>query len=209
MPHIVLVGDSIFDNAAYVPGGPCVIEQLGQWLGPQWKATLLAIDGAAACDVGRQLERMPADATHLCVSAGGNDALQNSNILYEENLGAAAAFDLLAAAQSKFRADYERMLRSVLECELPTITCTVYDSIPGLQPREKTALATFNDVILSSAIQHRLPVLDLRAVCREPRDYAEISPIEPSEAGGAKIVQGLKNIVLSHDFSSRQTVIYH
>jgi hypothetical protein len=28
MPHIVLLGDSIFDNAAYVPGELPVIEQL-------------------------------------------------------------------------------------------------------------------------------------------------------------------------------------
>ena len=28
MKHIVLLGDSIFDNAAYVGGGPDVIEQL-------------------------------------------------------------------------------------------------------------------------------------------------------------------------------------
>ena len=36
--------------------------------------TLLAVDGAIASDVRRQLERLPEDATHLVVSVGGNDA---------------------------------------------------------------------------------------------------------------------------------------
>ena len=45
MKHIVLLGDSIFDNAAYVNGGPEVIEQLRSILPQDWQATLLAIDG--------------------------------------------------------------------------------------------------------------------------------------------------------------------
>ncbi len=32
MNHIVLLGDSIFDNARYVPGGPSVIEHLRRGL---------------------------------------------------------------------------------------------------------------------------------------------------------------------------------
>jgi hypothetical protein len=42
--HIVLLGDSIFDNSAYVGGGPDVIAQLRQEL-PGWRCTLLALDG--------------------------------------------------------------------------------------------------------------------------------------------------------------------
>jgi hypothetical protein len=48
MPHIVLLGDSIFDNAAYVPGEPPVIEQLRAHLPKNWQATLLAVDGVCA-----------------------------------------------------------------------------------------------------------------------------------------------------------------
>jgi hypothetical protein len=33
MPHIVLLGDSIFDNAPYTRGGPDVISQVRQLLG--------------------------------------------------------------------------------------------------------------------------------------------------------------------------------
>ena len=46
--HIVLLGDSIFDNARYVPGGPSVIEHLRRVLPGGWRTTLLARDGAAS-----------------------------------------------------------------------------------------------------------------------------------------------------------------
>jgi len=80
MGHVVLLGDSIFDNAAYVPGGPAVIDHLTAALPHGWRETLLAVDGAGADDVATQLRSLPADATHLVVSAGGNDALGHSGL---------------------------------------------------------------------------------------------------------------------------------
>ena len=70
--HIVLLGDSIFDNGAYVRRGePDVVRPLRDKLPAGAKATLAAVDGATAADVRRQLERLPAGATHLIVSAVG------------------------------------------------------------------------------------------------------------------------------------------
>jgi hypothetical protein len=40
-----------------------------------WTASLIAIDGSTAADLPDQLAEMPADATHVVVSIGGNDAL--------------------------------------------------------------------------------------------------------------------------------------
>src|SRR3954447_26548187 len=57
--HVVLVGDSIFDNAAYVGSGPAVIDQVNSALPPQWKATLLAVDGATTASISHQLSRLP------------------------------------------------------------------------------------------------------------------------------------------------------
>lgn len=42
MPHVALLGDSIFDNAAYVAGGPDVAWQLRERLPEGWRATLNA-----------------------------------------------------------------------------------------------------------------------------------------------------------------------
>jgi hypothetical protein len=46
MNHIVLLGDSILDNAAYTGGKPAVIDHLQAQLHAEWKASLLAIDGS-------------------------------------------------------------------------------------------------------------------------------------------------------------------
>lgn len=55
MTHIVLLGDSIFDNAHYTEGGPDVISQVRQLLPKGWRASLLAVDGATTEDVPSQL----------------------------------------------------------------------------------------------------------------------------------------------------------
>ncbi len=39
MSHVVLLGDSNFDNARYVPGEPAVVEQLRRSLPRGWHAT--------------------------------------------------------------------------------------------------------------------------------------------------------------------------
>src|SRR3712207_5090745 len=76
--HVVLLGDSIFDNAAYVTAGaPDIVRQVRRRLPYGSKATLAAVDGSRMGDVGEQLRRLPADATHLIVSVGGNDALDS------------------------------------------------------------------------------------------------------------------------------------
>ena len=81
MNHVVLLGDSIFDNAAYTGGAPDVVRQVRQRLPPGSKATLRAVDGGTTEDVREQLRLLPADATHLIVSAGGNDALGHLDFL--------------------------------------------------------------------------------------------------------------------------------
>jgi hypothetical protein len=53
MPHLVLLGDSIFDNAAYTGGGPDVVSQVRKILPTGWTASPLAIDGSRTGDVCR------------------------------------------------------------------------------------------------------------------------------------------------------------
>ena len=208
MSHVVLLGDSIFDNGAYVPGRPAVIEQLRTSLPPEWQATLLALDGAIAADVPRQVVRLPDDASHLFVSVGGNDAIGNSGLIGDMKHSAAEGFLKMAEVQEQFRQDYRAMLHAVLEAGKPTVLCTIYDSIPDLPPPAVTGLSVFNDVILREAFHRGLPVLDLRLICTEPGDYSSLSPIEPSEAGGARIVRRICAIARGHDFSQLHSVVY-
>jgi hypothetical protein len=66
--HVVLLGDSVFDNGAYVGGGPDVVTQLRRKLPAGSQATLLAVDGSVASGVERQ--RRPRPHRH---TAGGGE----------------------------------------------------------------------------------------------------------------------------------------
>lgn len=187
MTHVVLLGDSIFDNQSYVGQAPDVVRQLRARLGPSWRATLLAADGDVTTDVHRQLDRVPRDATHLVVSVGGNDALGSSSVLAERAGSVAEAVSRLAEEQARFRQTYGRMVEAVAARKLPTALCTVYDTLyPEPQRRVVIAgLALYNDVITRAAFARGMPLVDLRLICTEPGDYA--NPIEPSAQGGEKI----------------------
>ena len=191
MGHVILLGDSIFDNAAYVGGAPDVVQQLRGKLPFGWKASLLAVDGAATRGVLSQLARLPADATHLVVSAGGNDALGASGVLSQSVGTVAEAVSLLEIAQSRFEADYRAMAEAVAARGLPTALCTVYDTPPsGADYRLlRTAIGLFNDIITREAFRRALPLIDLRLICAEDEDYA--NPIEPSARGGDKIASAI------------------
>ncbi len=208
MGHVVLLGDSIFDNARYVPDRPPVIEQVRRCSPPPWRASLLAVDGHTSEDVAKQLTGLPADATHLFVSAGGNDALGESGILNEPACTVGEALGLVHELRTRFRRCYHDMLRTLAGVNRPTTVCTVYDAIPGLGPAEQTALAGFNEIILREAFLVGLPVIDLRLVCDRASDYSHVSSIEPSMTGGSKIARVIAEVATGHDFSRRRSVIY-
>ncbi len=126
MSHVILLGDSIFDNAAYVGDGPAVITQVQQRLPKDWQATLLAVDGSITGDVLPQLDRLPIDASHLIISIGGNDALGQSSFLREPARSVAEVLQRLATIAEKFERDYQRVLKAALSRNLPTTLCTIY-----------------------------------------------------------------------------------
>lgn len=208
MGHIVLLGDSIFDNAAYVGGRPSVVEHLRQALPSSWTASLSAVDGASAGDVQEQIRGVDQSATNLFLSAGGNDAYNASGVLRQEVRTVGEAAGLLAQAQAHFRHDYLQLLGELMALGRPLAICTVYDAIPGLGAAERTALAVFNDVILRSAFAAGAAVIDLRLVCQEAADYSDISPIEPSAQGGAKIARIIADVALQDHLSRRRGTVY-
>ena len=146
MKHIVLVGDSIFDNAPYVDEGDSVIEQLSSWLPEDSKCTLLARDGDVTSQVNDQLRHLPSDTTHLIISCGGNDALQNVGQLLEPVTDAGEAFDLFSEIRRSFQQTYIRMLFSCKQKVSNLTVCAVYDSVPGIDEREFTSNEGFSVV---------------------------------------------------------------
>ena len=196
MGHVVLLGDSIFDNAAYVAGAPDVVRQVRRRLPNGIEATLAAVDGSTMSDVPRQLGRLPGDATHLVLSVGGNDALGSSDFLGAPARSTAEAILGLADIGDRFERGYRSLLAGVLSHQLPTAICTVYyPRFPdaALQKVAVAALTVFNDCIIRAAFAHGLPLLDLRSICTEEEDYA--NPIEPSAQGGEKIARAIAAFV--------------
>lgn len=211
MEHIVLLGDSIFDNAPYVAPGGDVLTQLRTVLGAGRCVSLLARDGDVLADMAGQMARLAqleAAPSWLIVSCGGNDVLGLVGEMQRSVSSVLQACELLATWQAAFQREYSRMLDLVLTAVKPTAVATIYDSVPGLAPGLRTALAVFNDVIVREASRRHLPILDLRLVCTEPSDYAACSPIEPSALGAEKTAAAIAALVASHQAQAPHTIVY-
>jgi hypothetical protein len=196
MKHVVLLGDSIFDNAAYVGSDPDVVRQVRQLLPEGWRATLNARDGSVIADIPAQLRVLPPDATHLVISMGGNDALLQSGVLQEAADSVADAIEKLAAVRESFQRAYAAMLEHALTRGLPTAVCTIYEPRypePRLRRAASTALTLLNDAITREAFARGATLIDLRLVCDRDEDFA--NPVEPSARGGAKIARAIAGFV--------------
>jgi lysophospholipase L1-like esterase len=195
VPHVVLLGDSIFDNSAYTGGEPDVVAHLRTLLPAAWTATLLAVDGATTAGIASQLARVPQEATHVVVSIGGNDALGQSDLLRTPVKSTAEALALFATRAAAFDRQYRAALSGVLALRRDTTLCTVYNGNLDRDVADiaRIGLTVFNDVILQFAFEHRLKVLELRQICNRPSDYA--NPIEPSGTGGKKIAAAIARAI--------------
>src|SRR5688572_6090102 len=125
--YLVLLGDSIFANAAYVGREPDVIGHLRSLLPPGWKATLCAVDGATTSTLAAQLQRVPNDASRMVVAIGGNDALANIDLLSMKVSSSAETLTAFASRVAAFEDSYRNAIAHVMERRLPTTICTIYN----------------------------------------------------------------------------------
>jgi len=205
MPHVVLLGDSIFDNAHYTSGGPDVVSQVRNLLPPGWGASLLAVDGSTTVNIPDQIQHLPKECTHLVLRVGGNNALTEASRLGISFFGmtgepTSKSLDSLADISSAFESQYRSSVDACLRPRLPLGVCTIYNGCfpdKSYQRIASLALAIFNDVIIRVAIERGLPVIDLRLICKAPTDYA--NPIEPSSIGGEKIAKAIVALVTRRD----------
>lgn len=190
--HVVLLGDSIFDNGAYTGGKPDVLAQLLRVLPHHWKASLLARDGATIEGIPAQLARLPRDASQLVLSVGGNNALKRQGLLQATAGSVAEAIEMLADAVAEFESAYRGAVGACLSHRLPLVICTIYNgNFENARYRKlvRSAVALFNDAIIRTAVDYKLKAIDLRLVCSRPEDYA--NPIEPSSIGAARIARAI------------------
>lgn len=191
--HLTLLGDSVFDNFAYVPNGTAVIDHLRQLIPASWRATLLAHDGDVVADISKQLSNVPMDTSHVMIGVGGNDALRATAVFADNNCSVIEALERLAKIHDAFRHEFQQMLRQASSLGRPLSVCTIYDAMPGLAPELQTPLLLFNDTIVKEAQTANVPVIDLRQVFTSAEDYSEPSPSQPSSLGGYKIAKEIAN----------------
>lgn len=133
--HIVLLGDSIFDNQSYTAGQPDVVRHLRTLVPPEWEATLCAVDGATTGSVALQFDDIPDDASHLVLSVGGNDALSHFDLL-DRRLGSSREALLLYDARvGAFEDGYREVVASLAARRLPLTVCvTASDYANPIEP---------------------------------------------------------------------------
>jgi GDSL-like Lipase/Acylhydrolase family len=193
MPHLALLGDSIFDNAQYTSGGPDVASQVRRLLPSAWDVSLLAVDGSTTLNIPDQMQRLPKGSTHLVLSVGGNNALTEASRLGISFFNfpgtpTSKALDSLADISADFEAQYRSAVDVCLRPGLPLGVCTIYNGCfpdKAYQRIASLALAVFNDVILRVAIERDLPVIDLRLICTDPQTMR--TPSNPRRSGERKL----------------------
>ncbi len=191
MSSVALLGDSIFDNAAYTQGAPDVAACLRALLPESWQVTLCAVDGTTTTSLGPQLSSVPDHVEHIVVSLGGNDALGEADLLALPVRSTADALDIFAERLDTFERNYGWALDAVVDLGRATTVCTIYNAPleGGQAARAHTALMMFNDVIVRHAALRSLRVVELRHACTELEDFS--NAIEPSAQGGAKVARAL------------------
>src|SRR3954469_19517412 len=162
MKHVVLLGDSVFDNGAYVGSSPALVHQLHQLLPGGWAANLNTRDGAVIAEIRHQLQKLPPGATHLAISVGGNDALMQTGVLDQKVSSVAGALDMLDDIRKDFWVAYAIMLDGVLSLGLPIAVCTIYEprySDPSQRRTAAAALTLLNDAIIQEAFMQKVSLI--------------------------------------------------
>ena len=206
---VALVGDSVFDNGAYVGAAPSVSQQLQSMLPADWEVTLLAVDGCLTKEVPAQLNKLPRGTSHVVVCTGGNDALQNMDLLNGATKSTAAVLDGFARRVGTFQATYKRMLSKLASLKIPATVCTIHFphfEDPELQRRAMTVLSLFNDAIVLEATRASIPVLDLRFIFTKAADYANL--YEPSAKGGKKLASAIAGLALRDHYQHQGNTVH-
>ena len=195
---VVLLGDSIIDNAPYIAAGELdVAGQLRELL-PDWQVDKRALDGSICADViDQQLADPIPEGALIVLSTGGNDALGEIDLLLSPApVTNAEAMIELRRLREKFRDEYVPVMDRLVGYDRPILVLTIYnprfeleDAPEGLQEAAEGALSAFNDVIQQEALRHGADILDTRILCADASDFA--NPIEPSAKGGQKIAKGI------------------
>ena len=196
--QLVLLGDSIIDNKTYVLDGEfSVLEHIQSKT--ETPVTQLALDGATTDDViSNQINVIPFGTSHIVLSVGGNDLLNEIGFLMEDfkytpNQVLERCQSLIAPIRQKYESIVSQ-LQTTSRANL--LLCTVYEgNLDGsvmyddIAISSRAMLSLFNDSVYKTHNLFGTDVLELRHIFTDKEDYA--NPIEPSHQGGEKLAEKL------------------
>ena len=204
--ELVLLGDSIIDNKTYVLDGEfSVLEHIKSKT--ETPVTQLALDGATTDDViNSQINVIPFGTSHIVLSIGGNDLLNEIGFLMEDfkytpNQVLERCQSLIAPITQKYESIVSQ-LKTTSRANL--LLCTVYEgNLEGsvmyddIAISSRAMLSLFNDSIYKTHNMFKTEILELRNIFVSPEDYA--NPIEPSHIGGEKLARAIYKWVETHN----------
>jgi hypothetical protein len=177
--HIVLLGDSIFQNKKYVPKSKSVEYLLKEKL--SIPSLVLAQDNAIIYDIPNQYNSMPIDlnakSTNLYISIGGNDLL---NLYEHNNTKNTNLFNIVWELYKKTIL----MLIDSTQCNI--ILTDIYFITDPNYKRYIPIIKKWNSNLYQFANQHKLKVFKISKILTQPKDFT--NSIEPSVIGGNKMV---------------------
>ena len=208
--HLLMLGDSVFDNGTYVPGEPDVKAQVSERLNLltlPTELTFKALDGAVMMDVlNHQIQNIPDDTTHIALSIGGNDLLgliqylgQKQGDTFQHNLV------FLSQLKQKFSEEFQKVIQEIDSLKIPFTVCSIYYAGSIVEEGSKRVELgndlgfSGTDVVVDAFDAAITEVAEKAEYCRELIDLRWLfdhsecyaNPIEPSCIGGEKIADRL------------------
>ena len=177
--HIVLLGDSIFQNNNYVPKSKSVEYLLKEKL--SIPSLVLAQDNAIIYDIPKQYNSMPlnlnAKTTNLYISIGGNDLL---NLYEHNNTNNSKLFNMVWEIYKKTIL----MLIDSTQCNI--ILTDIYFITDPNYSRYLPIIKKWNANLYRFASKNNFKVFKISEILTQPQDFT--NSIEPSSVGGKKMV---------------------
>ncbi len=208
--HIILCGDSALNNRTVSDFDPekelSVEGELNRMLGNESTAIVkvLATPGHRMEDFHqKQLPQIPALATHIFISIGGNDAISKARELFDQPGKISLLLGFIHWLLFLFSLEYFQTisrLSSITNAKTKVYICTLYT--PDMKKafwwkRMLCSLALYhlNRVIRSCAKQHNFDILDLAVLCDPETDMRSRNEVELNHNACKKVATAIYNKV--------------
>jgi len=172
--HIVLMGDSMFDNKNYVYYNETVSKHLMEY---HYNTINVAKDGAVIADLKKQVDKIPKKMQNkdnlLFISIGGNNIL-NGYSLKEDNFGDVT---LIKEIFEHYKTNIDKI---IMKTKMSVILLDLY--YPPKKQEYFKLIDWWNIYLKQFANERNLPVLEVSEILNKGGDF--VNAIEPSNKGG-------------------------